>query len=170
MADVVLVRYGAISEVARFESELSEAPLRGETVVVRTARGLELGEVLQRVGRADGAPSDFQIVRRPTAEDDAASAAHAEERSALIAEWTRCLADWNLKLELLDVEWTLDRSRCVLYVLAPRGPDTTLLAIRAAAAGLTGIEVQPVGPEGLLTLPREASGGGCGSGGCGCEH
>ena len=66
-----------------------------------------------------------------------------------------------------DLEWTLDRQKLVLYVLGGRGPDTTRLALQAAAAGLSVIEVQPVSAEGVVPLP--AAGGGCGSGGCGCH-
>ena len=71
-------------------------------------------------------------------------------------------------MELLDLEWTLDRGKLVVYVLGGRGPDTTRLALLAAASGQASIEVQPVSTEGLV--PLERSGGGCGSGGCGCSH
>jgi hypothetical protein len=54
-----------------------------------------------------------------------------------------------------------------LYVLTERGPATTTLALQAAAEGLGLIEVQPVSAAGLVAVP---SGGGCGTGGCGCSH
>ena len=68
-----------------------------------------------------------------------------------------------------DMEWTLDRQKLVLYVLGGRGPETTKLALQAAAAGLAVVEVQPVDANGPVPVPA-AGGGGCGSGGCGSHH
>ena len=76
--------------------------------------------------------------------------------------------EWKLDLDLVDLEWTLDRQKLVLYVLGGRGPEATKLALQAAAAGLAVVEVQPVTADGPVPLPP--AGGGCGSGGCGCEH
>ena len=47
--DVYLVRYGAVSEVARFANESAEVPARGVEVVVETDRGLQIGTVLERL-------------------------------------------------------------------------------------------------------------------------
>ena len=84
--------------------------------------------------------------------------------------WCARIQQWNLNLELIDLEWTLDRQRLILYVLYESGPDSTKLALQAAAAGLGIIEVQPVSATGLIQ--PEPSGGSCGSGGggCGCSH
>ena len=97
-------------------------------------------------------------------------ALHAElriEAETTYAHWRNRIAEGGLDLELIDLEWTLDRRKLVLYVLGGRGADTTKLALLAAAEGLTAIEVQPVAAEGVVPLP--AAGGGCGSGGCGCH-
>jgi hypothetical protein len=83
----------------------------------------------------------------------------------MFPEWITRITEWELMLELIDLEWTLDRQKLILYVLNDRGPDCTKLALQAAAAGLGTIEVQPVTAEGLVTPP--ASTGGCGSCGCG---
>ena len=46
-----LVRYGLMGHVGRFslDPETDQEPQRGHTVVIRTDRGLELGEVLARL-------------------------------------------------------------------------------------------------------------------------
>ena len=75
----------------------------------------------------------------------------------------RMLDERNVDVQLVDLEWTLDRGKLILYVLNERGPECTKLAIQAAAAGFGLIEVQPVSKDGLVDLPK---GGGCGSGGC----
>ena len=87
------------------------------------------------------------------------------ETDEAFAEWQNRIREWKLELELLDLEWTLDRQKLVLYVLGGRGAETTQLALNAAAAGLAVVEVQPVNADGPIPL----DGGGCGSGNCGCH-
>ena len=43
----VFVRYGQVPEVGRFNISLQESLNRSDPVVVRTQRGLELGELLR---------------------------------------------------------------------------------------------------------------------------
>jgi cell fate regulator YaaT (PSP1 superfamily) len=178
MAAVALVRYGAVPEVARFEYALDELGERGQSVVVLSHRGPELGTVLEivrteRSGMSGGnsrAPDDppiSPVMRAATAEDQRQHEALRQEAQSAFSGWRERIRAWGLDLELIDVEWTLDREKLVLYVLGGRGPDTTKLALQAAAEGLTVIEVQPVSADGVVSLP--SGGGGCGSGGCGCH-
>ena len=74
-------------------------------------------------------------------------------------QWQERIKDWDLSLELIDLEWMLNHQELVLYVLNDRGPDCTKLALQAAVAGLGISEVQPVNAEGLVQA--ESSGGGC---------
>jgi cell fate regulator YaaT (PSP1 superfamily) len=189
MSGSVLVRYGMISEVARFATEPGVALERGERVVIRTHRGIEMGTLLEDVRAIDfngardplqhsvngGAtataePADdaeatsLRILRTPTAEDERTSGGLKDECEKAFSIWRERIDDWKLRLELIDLEWTLDKSKLILYVLNDRGPECTKLALQAAAAGLGTVEVQPVGPEGLIS---ESQGGGCGSGHCG---
>lgn len=165
-----LVRYGAVPEVARFSASI-QAFGRGDQVVVSTHRGLQLGTILERLKPAKQAvevESGFQIERAATAEDLGTGRQIAHDCEEAFAEWCARILQWNLNLELIDLEWTLDRQKLILYVLCERGPDSTKLALQAAAAGLGIIEVQPVSSTGLVTAPP--SGGSCGTGGCGCSH
>ena len=168
MADKVLVRYGAIPEVARFGVECAEPIERGAAVVVRTHRGLQVGTLLQPApGHAagpNGHGSDFVLVRPAEGADRRAAAELRTDCETQFNEWRRRIEQWNLDLQLIDLEWTLDRAKLILYVLNERGPDCTKLALHAAAAGLGLVEVQPVDENGLVALQTA---GGCGSGGCG---
>lgn len=165
---VYLVRYGAVPEVARFQCLLADPPERGSVVVVDTHRGLLLGSVLEHVRHASPADIDVSIVRGATEIDRQTAAALRDRCEGEFVRWLERIDEWELSLELIDLEWTLDGSKLILYVLTERGPDTTNLALQAAAAGLGIIEVQPVAAEGLVALP--SSGGGCGTGGCGCHE
>ena len=53
----ILVRYGAIPEVARFTHDLAEAPARDQRVVVNSHRGVELGTVLEELRPGVSAPN-----------------------------------------------------------------------------------------------------------------
>lgn len=170
MTQTILVRYGAIPEVARFACDLEAAPGRHERVVILSHRGPELGTALEavRTGKGESAETEYKVLRKATADDEARHIELRRETEAEFAEWQRRIREWNLALELLDLEWTLDRQKLVLYVLGGRGAETTKLALQAAAAGLAVVEVQPVGADG--PVPVETGGGGCGAGGCGCGH
>jgi cell fate regulator YaaT (PSP1 superfamily) len=167
MIETYLVRYGVVPEVAKCRSELSEPLARGEQVVVGTHRGEQLGTVLERVRSASPVETESAVLRRSTAEDVAAAESHRDRAHVEFPKWQARIAEWNLSLELLDLEWTLDGAKQILYVLTERGPESTQLALQAAAAGLGLIEVQPVTADGLAPVN---AGGGCGTGGCGCSH
>jgi cell fate regulator YaaT (PSP1 superfamily) len=115
---------------------------------------------------ADTAPSG-RIVRKASPEDHEQSAQLQALNQDEYSRWLERIAEWELQLELIDLEWTLDRQKLILYVLSDRGAETTKLALQAAAAGLAAIDVQPVGPEGVIPV-ESSGGGGCGSGGGGC--
>ncbi len=169
--ETVLVRYGAIPEVARFRMSPLESLPRDSQVVVRTHRGLEMGTLLQDVDdRFERLPADEvadqQILRAATSEDLKQHADSHAECEAQFGAWCERISQWNLQLELVDLEWLLDPKKLVLYVLNERGPDCTKLALQAAAAGLGIVEVQPVDANGFIQLETQ---GGCGTGGCGCH-
>ena len=171
---LALVRYGTIPEVARFECDAAAGLTRGVPVVVETHRGVQVGTFLERVTPvhpADRDPMEPEyapprpLLRTASAADLAAASELANDAQTAFDEWTAYIVKWNLDLELIDLEWTLDRQKLILYVLNERGPDCTKLALQAAAAGLGIIEVQPVTADGLVTQPT-GGGGGCGS----CGH
>src|SRR5690606_21213574 len=161
-----------IPEVARFSCGSIAGLERGASVVVETHRGLQVGTFLERVTPVHPADRDGSgppvvsnsILRTATREDAASAARLQQEAGAVFDDWAARIVDWNLDLELIDLEWTLDRSKLILYVLSERGPDCTKLALQAAAAGLGIVEVQPVDHTGAVPIQ---SGHGCGNCGCG---
>ncbi len=173
LRETVLARYGAIPEVARFRIVPLESLKRETPVILRTHRGVELGTLLQdvddRYERISAEDADASCILRQATEDDLKR--HNESRSdcdVQFDKWCQRIAGWNLKLQLVDLEWLMEPKKLVLYVLNERGPDCTKLALQAAAAGLGIIEVQPVDAQGMVQLETN-TGGGCGSGGCGCH-
>jgi len=167
MPSTYLIRYGAMADVARVRSAVAEPLVAGVAVVLRTQRGEEIGHVLGPAPHVEEASDDAPAVLRAATDDDRTAAERRRfECEAEFPLWQTRIREWSLDLELIDVERTLDGGKLILYVLNDRGPETTKLALRAAAGGFGVVEVQPVGPEGLI----QASSGGCGSGGCGRKH
>ncbi len=169
---IVLVRYGVIPEVAKARGLESGGLARGDKVVVRTHRGVQLAEVLEfpkppvrGAHEAPLEPPQFEVLRLATATDLQRNDELRRQANEQFSQWTSRIRDWNVAAELIDLEWTIDESKLVLYILNGRGAESTKLAIHAAAAGLGVVEVQPVSVDGLV--PQPASGG-CGS--CGCQN
>lgn len=153
-----LVRYGRIPEVARFDSEDQPQMERGCHVVVQSHRGLQLGEFLESIVAEVDADRP-QIVRVASSSDHEQFEQLAKRCDGEFGAWVRRIEGWDLDLQLLDLERTLDGEKLILYVLNERGPDCTKLALQAAAGGFGIIEVQPVDENGIVELPTAAGGG-----------
>ena len=167
-----LVRYGLIPQVARFELPASanddeDLPCeleRGTEVVVESERGLEIGTYLQSISESLPSPeSTGKILRIANAADLEEKSANIRQASDEFAQWIDRIDEWQLQLQLIDLEYTLVAKNLIVYVLNDRNAETTRMAILAAAAGLGIIHVQPVTADGIV--PPENSG--CGSCGCG---
>lgn len=173
-----LVRIGLYGEPLRCLGT-EESPLpRNTAIVVNTDRGEMIAHILQelkgdlRTVTADTEDvSDYMKVERVASTEDLAKAAELEARSGEdFQEWQQRIRLWKITVELVDLEWTLDGKRLMLYVLNDRGPESTKLALQAAAAGFAHVDVLPVTGEGLMSAPPSSGGGcGCGSGGGGCK-
>jgi hypothetical protein len=164
---IVLARYGLVPQVARFGGT-GPVPARDAEIVVTTERGTEQAVVLQPLkvrGPLTEAAEQLtgRMLRLLSAEDRAAVQQRRSADEQAFASWLQRAETWKLQLQIVDLEHTMD-DRLILYVLNDRGPETTRLALLAAAAGCGIVHVQPVSAEGLVP---EKSGGGCGD--CGCS-
>lgn len=187
MSSSALVRYGRISEVARIVGDTSIVLHRGKRVVIRSRRGLEIGTLLEdapidveNIASSDKSDSSVEatpkpdspfIVREATDDDERAATILASECEEQFHAWRERIGRWRLQLELIDLEWMLDKSKLILYVLNDRGAECTRLALQAATNGLGAIEVQSVTGDGPGNADRRSDtnghGGSCGSGHCG---
>ena len=172
--EIALVRYGLVPQVARFgvtaelNEQISRQPGRGCSVVVESERGVELGQLLEVVRKgivASEASVTGNVVRLATDTDQANNSENRRQAELEFFEWQNRIDEWKLQLQIIDMEWTLDRKNVVLYVLNDQDAETTRLALLAAAGGYGVIHVQPVNAEGI---EQKSGGGGCGSGGGGC--
>lgn len=170
---IVLARYGAVPQVARFavteklHSEIQHKLVHGVQLVVQSDRGPEIAhllEVLHNGIQVEEKPVTGDLVRLATNDDQNCYRQNRRDADAAFFEWQTRLEEWELQLQIIDMEWTLDREQLILYVLNGQDAESTRLALLAAAAGLGIVTVQPVASEGIV---QTTGGGGCGSGGCG---
>lgn len=114
-----LVRYGVLGHLGRFLALDGTRYPRGSRVVLRTARGLELGEVL---AAAADVPGDGQIVRGMTVEDELLEARLRKNRDAAFEACSRRLAGLGPAATLVDVEHLFDGQTLVFYFLGGEPP------------------------------------------------
>ena len=118
----------------------------GDFVVVTTARGTECGEVVRAAHEVPGFSREVKpVIRVADAVDvrrmrqNRADVQHAYE----ICE--QRIAAHNLKMKLVDAEYTLDRSKLVFYFTADNRVDFRELVKDLAAQFHTRIELRQIG-------------------------
>ncbi len=162
-----LIRYGVMSYVGRFRpAEECRARLeRGQSVVIKTERGVELGEVLlalDEAGAARARPVEWQCVLRPAGPDDLDRSRNAEaSRADRFAACRRVLDEAGWPWELIDVEPLLEEGVTVLQYLGPHHLDASDLRARFRMTCGLDVVLEPVGAD------EEPAETGCGTGGCG---
>lgn len=122
---------------------------RGEQVVARTRRGLEVGEVLceatkETVARMNN-PDQGEILRGMTS-NDANEALHMEVQAGkefgVCAEYVKKL---GLRMDLVDIEHVFGGERIVIYYLAENRVDFRELVRHLAREFQTRIEMRQIG-------------------------
>jgi cell fate regulator YaaT (PSP1 superfamily) len=111
---------------------------RGSRVICRTARGLELGEVVGPVAR-DGA-ADGVLLRGVTMQDEMVSSRLDRHRDEAFAACERLIEERRVNVKLVDVEHLFDGESLYFYFLGDTTPE--LDSITAQLAGLYSSKVQ----------------------------
>jgi cell fate regulator YaaT (PSP1 superfamily) len=114
-----LIRVGLVGHVGRFQSGDAAIYPRGASVIVRTTRGLEIGEVLaalendaMSVGENDGI-----ILRGMTVEDQLLNARLESKKQQAAIACEQLLAKHNSSAILIDVEHLFDGRTIFFYFL-----------------------------------------------------
>ncbi len=144
-----ILRHGAMRFLGEFEATDASTHERGQEVIARTDRGLELGNVLcessPQAVELLTEPTHGQIVR-PLTDDDRQQAARVQERSTAAYEaCRRFIATRKLQMELVDVEHLFGGERIVFYFLAEKRVDFRELVKDLAREFQTRIELRQIG-------------------------
>ena len=169
-----LIRYGVMGYVGRFRvSPECGGPLdRGQTVVIQSERGVELGEVLVPLDEAGAArAADRQRVIRPAGPEDLDRSRRAEaSRADRFATCCRVLEEEGWPWDLVDVEPLLEDGATVIQYLGPHHIDVAAIRARFRMTCDLDVVLEPVGTDDEAHETAGGCGsGGCGSGGCGSE-
>src|SRR3989442_728895 len=144
-----IARHGAMRFLGEFEAAGEAAYGRGQTVVLRTERGQEAGEIL-----CDATPQAVQLIAEPTkgqvvrvmTEADLEEA--GQVRQAELREFDKCrefITQRKLQMELVDVEHLFGGERIVFYFLAEKRVDFRDLVKDLAREFRTRIEMRQIG-------------------------
>ena len=175
MEHAYLVRYGVMHDVSRFSSVSADFE-RGQSVVIRTHRGNELGQVLLRIPRqsdsGDGStPASSAVILRSAGPDDLERASRADlERPHRFTFCRHTMESLDWPVELIDVEVLLDPGRVVLYYLGPRPLDLAGLFATFRSRCDLDVMLEPIGRDSSGSLDHVSEALGEGHCGAGCGH
>jgi cell fate regulator YaaT (PSP1 superfamily) len=144
-----VVRYGAMRLLGVFTAAGDRQYARGANVIVRTDRGLEVGQVLceasQQVIAQLKDAGEGQILRPMTAED-ALEAQRIGEQAEREFEVCRQYVDkLGLEMDLVDLEHIFGGERIIVYYLAENRVDFRELVRLLAGEFQTRIEMRQIG-------------------------
>lgn len=161
---IYLVNYGQGGFLGRFRS--ATAHERGERVVARTARGLEMSSILSTSSAStSGPPIEGEILRPATNEDAVAEKLLRDESLTLVQTAQQLAESLNLPLMFLDGEILFDRQTAILQAVHWDDCDATRLFETLSLQH--GLHVQLAD---LTTTPKKATGcSTCGSDKSGCD-
>ena len=147
MTHHVIARYGAMRHIGVFRTEL--ALRRGEQGILRTPRGVELGETVDKAYEPEAGEDKVtvgQVLRRATPRD----LTRVEEIEEQIApqEYTFCarkIAEHELPMKLVSVEHLFGGDKIIFYFLAEGRVDFRALVKDLAGQYRTRIEMRQIG-------------------------
>lgn len=145
---------------------------RGSRVICRTSRGLEVGEVLAPIGDDGGfGNSDGSLLRGMTPEDHLLLARLEKHKDEAYSACQLLLAERRVSAVLMDVEHLFDGRSLYFYFLGEVTPELETITEELAETYETQVQFRKFADT--LTAgcgpgcgTEEATGGGCGDGGC----
>ena len=144
-----IVRHGVMRFLGPFEPDGEALYARGADVIVRSDRGLEIGQVLctanPRAVELLVEPTQGQIVRPLTADDRRQQEGLQERERQEFDACKRFIEGRKLQMELVDVEHLFGGERIVFYFLAEKRVDFRELVKDLAREYQTRIELRQIG-------------------------
>jgi cell fate regulator YaaT (PSP1 superfamily) len=149
MAVHYIVRHGAMRYLGEFEAPEGDRLIHGTSVVLRSDRGLEVGEVLcetsPRAVALLSEPTHGQILRRLSADDRGELDRLREAERREFDGCCKFIAQRKLQMELVDVEHLFGGERIIFYFLAEKRVDFRELVKDLAREFQTRIEMRQIG-------------------------
>jgi cell fate regulator YaaT (PSP1 superfamily) len=144
-----VVRYGALRMLGHFESSNGDGQPRGSRVVIRTERGLEVGDILcaanERTAEFLTDTQGGQILRHLSADDERELQRLHDGEKGEFELARRFVFERNLQMILVDIEHLFGGERVVLYYLAEKRVDFRELVKSLASEFQTRVEMRQIG-------------------------
>ena len=149
MVSTYVVRYGQMRFLGEFTGVPGQDHPRGQSVVLRSDRGTEVGEVLCPATERSSVflenPARGEVLRPASTDDLSAEARLAELRKIGFATCLEFIGRRRLQMNLVDVEVVFGRERMVFYYLSEKRVDFRDLVKDLARAMQTRIEMRQIG-------------------------
>ncbi|MEM9943282.1 MAG: regulatory iron-sulfur-containing complex subunit RicT [Planctomycetota bacterium] len=144
-----IVRYGTLRLLGVMEAQNKDSYSRGSEVVVRSDRGVELGQVLceatdDALSHLDQPPIG-QILRKVSPDDVSAIEAIDSSRGYKMKACQKHINELGLDMQLVDLEELLGKERVIVFYLSEKRVDFRQLLKRLAAEFKTRIEMKQIG-------------------------
>jgi cell fate regulator YaaT (PSP1 superfamily) len=149
MPDVVGVRFRRTGKVYYFDPAGIELKM-GDSVVVETARGLELGQVATaptQVLAGEVNQPLKPVVRKATSEDIERADSIKQKEAEALAECAQLVARLNLPMKLISAEYNLDGSHLTIFFSAEGRVDFRELVRELSHKLKVRVEMRQVGPR-----------------------
>lgn len=144
-----IVRYGMMRSIGVMTARNDETFRRGNEVIVRSDRGVEVGQVLceasdDSLSHLDSPPTG-SIVRRVTDDDTSAIDSIDQDRHDKISACKKHIASLDLNMKLVDVETLFGGERIIVFYLSEERVDFRELVKLLAGEFKTRIEMRQIG-------------------------
>lgn len=147
MVEITGVRFNNAGKVYYFDPKRQKLKV-GTSVLVETARGVEMGRIV--IANKDVEDSEIvaplkPIIRAATEEDFAQVKVNKEKEKDAFIVANEQIREHGLKMKLVDVEYTFDRSKILFYFTADGRVDFRELVKSLAGIFHTRIELRQIG-------------------------
>lgn len=144
-----IVRYGMMRSIGVMTSRNEETYRRGNEVIVRSDRGVEVGQVLceasdDALSHLDSPPSG-SIVRLVSQDDAASIDSIDQDRHTKISACKKHIESLQLNMKLIDVETLFGGERIIVFYLSDERVDFRELVKLLAGEFKTRIEMRQIG-------------------------
>ena len=170
MQEIVGIRFKKIGKIYFFDSNGIKLK-KGQSAIVETARGIELGEVAVENRNIDEnkivAPLK-SVIRIATEEDEKIYYENEKKAQEAYATCVKKIEEHKLDMKLVDVEYTFDNTKLLFYFTADGRIDFRDLVKDLAAIYKTRIELRQIGVRDEVKMLGGF--GMCGRELCCCSH
>ncbi len=160
MINIVGVRFDQTNKIYYFDSVDYECK-EGDGIIVETVRGIKYGYVKVATHPIDENTMSFglkPIIRLATEEDKIQNRKNTEDALSAIEVFNEKVKYRNLEMNLVEVEYSFDRSKLIFYFTSEGRVDFRKLVKDLASVFHVRIELRQIG---VRDVARKLSGYGC---------